>query len=260
MTCVVFASVAGAPGVSTLTVGVAASWPDPQRRRILIEADPDGGRLGAHLGIGTEPGLMALTVAARLRALLAADVVDHGAAVVGEWWLVPAPPSAEHAHAALAQGAPALARAIGGEQDWLWLVDAGRLSTRSPTMPLAAAADLVVLVSDGSLAALQLLPTRVDALVGAGCPVAIVLSGDSDWPDSEIGEFCGCDVLGRLPRVRPRRMGPRAMNSSEWRPWWAAVRHVCGVLRTVDAGPAASPVAAPAGLATIQEAAQEAAR
>jgi MinD-like ATPase involved in chromosome partitioning or flagellar assembly len=223
MSCVAFASVAGAPGVSTLCVGVAASWPDPQRRRIVLEADPDGGRLGAQLGIGTEPGMMALTVAARSGSLDASDVIANGAAV-GEWWVVPAPPSAEHAHAALAQGTPALARAVAGEQEWLWLVDAGRLSTRSPAMPLAAAADVVVLVTDGSLAALQLLPTRVDALVGAGCPVAVVLSGDSDWPESEIGDFCGCDVLGRVPRVRMRRVGPRAMNSSEWRPWWTAVR------------------------------------
>lgn len=234
MSCVVFASVAGAPGVSTLTVGIAASWPDPERRRIVLEADPDGGRLGADLGVGTEPGLMSLTVAARSRALAAADIVANGAASVGAWWLVPAPPSAEHTHAALGQAAPALARTIAGEHDWLWLVDAGRLSTRSPAMPLAAAADLVVLVSDGSLAALQLLPTRVDALVGAGCPVAVVLVGDSDWPEAEIGEFCGCDVLGRVPRVRTRRVGPRAMNSSEWRPWWAAVRNVCAVLRSVD--------------------------
>jgi hypothetical protein len=259
MSCIVFASVAGAPGVSTLSVGVAASWPDPERRRIVLEADPDGGRLGAQLGIGTEPGLMALTVAARSRALAAPDVVANGAAV-GAWWLVPAPPSAEHAHAALAQGAPALARAVAGEPEWLWLIDAGRLSTRSPAMPLAVAADLVVLVTDGSLAALQLLPTRVDALVGAGCPVAVVLSGDSDWPGSEIGDFCGCDVLARVPRVRTRRVGPRAMNSSEWRPWWAAVRNLCAVLRSVGPDHAPASAGVPGGLATAQEAASEAAR
>jgi hypothetical protein len=234
MTCVVFGSVAGAPGVSTLTVGVAASWPDVTRRRVVLEADPDGGRLGAELGVGTEPGLMALTVAARSRTLEAADVVANGAAAVGDWWLVPAPPSAEHAHAALGQAAPSLARTIGAERDWLWLVDAGRLSPRSPAMPLAVAADLVVLVSNGSLAALQLLPTRVDALVGAGCPVAVALVGDSDWAEAEIGDFCGCDVLARMPHVRTRRAGPRAMNSSEWRVWWGSVRNLCGVLRTVD--------------------------
>lgn len=256
MTCVVFASVAGAPGVSTLTVGIAASWPDAQRNRIVVEADPDGGRLGADLGVGTEPGLMALTVAARSRPLAADDIVSNGAARVGTWWLVPAPPSAEHAHAALAQGAPSLARTVVAEQEWLWLVDAGRLSTRSPAMPLAAAADLVVVVTDGSLAALQLLPTRVDALVGASCPVGVVLAGDSDWPEAEIGDFCGCDVLGRVPRVRARRAGPRAMNSSEWRSWWTAVRDLCAVLRSVDHGRPTAAAAAITDAAATHEAAR----
>lgn len=238
MSSFVFASVAGAPGVSTLTIGAAASWPDTTRRRMVVEADPDGGRLGADLGVGTEPGLMALTVAARSRALGADDIVTNGAARVGEWWVVPAPASAEHAHAALGQAAPSLARSIAGEPEWVWLVDAGRLSARSPAMPFAVAADLVVLVTGGSLAALQLVPTRVDALVGAGCPVAVVLAGDSDWPLGEIASFCGCDVLGRLPRVRARRTGPRSMNSSEWRPWWAAVRNLTAVLQTADRGQA----------------------
>ena len=160
MTCFAFASVAGAPGASTLTVGVAASWTDRGRPRMLVEADPDGGRLGADLGVGTEPGLMALTVAARSRTLAAADLVAQGAAGVGDWYLVPAPPSAEHSHAALGQIAPTLARTITAERDWLWLVDAGRLSTRSPAMPCAAAADLVVLVTGGSLAASAAAATR----------------------------------------------------------------------------------------------------
>ena len=29
----------------------------------MVEADPDGGRLGAELGVGVEPGLMALALA-----------------------------------------------------------------------------------------------------------------------------------------------------------------------------------------------------
>jgi hypothetical protein len=253
MTCFVFASVAGAPGASTLAIGVTASWSDRQRGRILVEADPDGGRLGAELGVGVEPGLMALTVAARSRALSASDIAAHGAAAVGEWSVVPAPPSAEHASAALGQAAPALARSVAGEPEWLWLVDAGRLSPRSPAMPFAAAADLVLLVTGGSLAALQLLPTRVDALVAAGCPVAVVLVGDSDWPQAEIAGFCGCDVLGQVPRVRTRRPGPRSMNSAEWRPWWAAVRDLAAVLHTVDRA-----VATTGGHATASDAADPA--
>ena len=69
MTSFVLTSVAGAPGVSTLAVGIAATWPEAGRRRVLVEADADGGRLGTVLGVGTEPGLMSLAVAARARRL-----------------------------------------------------------------------------------------------------------------------------------------------------------------------------------------------
>ena len=63
MTLVVVGSVAGSPGATRFVLGLAASWPDPTRRRVVVEADPDGGRLGAELGIGVEPGLMALALA-----------------------------------------------------------------------------------------------------------------------------------------------------------------------------------------------------
>ena len=65
MTLVVVGSVAGSPGATRLAIGLAAAWPDAGRRRVVVEADPDGGRLGAELGVGVEPGLMALALAAR---------------------------------------------------------------------------------------------------------------------------------------------------------------------------------------------------
>lgn len=243
MTSFVIGSVAGAPGASALTVGLAAAWPDGDRRPIVLEADPDGGRLGAELGVGTEPGLMALAVGSRAGVLSADEVLATGAARVGGWWLVPAPGSAEHTHAALAQAGSSLARTVGAAREQLWLVDAGRIGPRSPGFAFAAVADLVVLVTGGSLGALQLLPTRVDALVGAGCPVAVVLVGGSDWPLAEIADFCGCDVLGQVPRVRSSAAGLRSMRSSAWRPWWAAVgalaRHLWEFEATGPAAPAA---------------------
>ena len=65
MTLVAVGSVAGSPGATRFALGLAAAWPDPSRQRVVVEADPDGGRLGAELGVGAEPGLMALALAAR---------------------------------------------------------------------------------------------------------------------------------------------------------------------------------------------------
>lgn len=230
MTTIVFGSVVGAPGASTLALGVTAAWPESDRQRVLVEVDPDGGRLGAELGIGHEPGLMAVAVASRARRLTAADLVTEGAAQLGGYMVIPAPPSPEHCASALSQSGVALARTMADEPEWVWVIDAGRISPRSPAIPLAKQADQVVLASAGSLAALQVLPTRIDALVASGCRVGVVIVGSSDWPLDEIAAFCGCDVLARVPTVRQRRRGMRSMNANEWRPWWAATAQLARVL------------------------------
>ena len=230
MSAFVVGSVAGAPGASSIALGVVAAWPEAQRRRVLVEADPDGGKFGADLGVGTEPGLMSLTVATRARRFAPAEVLEHGGAQMGGWWVVPAPASAEHSAAALVQAAPAFAQTVAADPGGLWVIDAGRVSPRSPSMAFASVAELVVLVTTGGLAALQLVPTRVDAFVGAGCTVAAVVVGDSPWPLPEIAAFCGCDVLARVPHVRRRRAGDPSMKGAEWRPWWSAVRGLTSVL------------------------------
>jgi len=97
MTVVAVGSVSGSPGATRFVLGLAAAWPDPARARVVVEADPDGGRLGAELGVGVEPGLMALALAARSGGLSATDLVTGGAATVGDWSVIPAPPSSEQA-------------------------------------------------------------------------------------------------------------------------------------------------------------------
>ena len=92
MTLIALGSIAGSPGVTRLATGLAASWPEPDGRRVVLEADPDGGRLGAELGIGTEPGLMAVALASRTPGLTCDDVLECGGATVADWYVVPAPP------------------------------------------------------------------------------------------------------------------------------------------------------------------------
>ena len=42
MTTIALGSICGSPGATRLAIGLAAAWPEP-RRRILVEADADGG-------------------------------------------------------------------------------------------------------------------------------------------------------------------------------------------------------------------------
>ncbi len=227
MTLITIGSIAGSPGVTRLAIGLAAAWPEPERRRVLLEADPDGGRLGAELGVGVEPGLMAVALASRSTRLSADEAFDQGAAPVADWFLVPAPPSSEQAHSVLAHAAATLARVVAGDaDDAVWIVDAGRLSGRSPALPFATAADHVLLVTAGSFPALQLVPHRVDALRATGCPVSVVVVEPTSWSVAEIADFVGADVAAVLPVANGRSADLAAMRGSGWRAWW---RHVDGL-------------------------------
>lgn len=246
MTIVAVGSITGSPGATRFLLGLAAAWPETARRRVVVEADADGGRLGAELGIGVEPGLMALALAARSPGLTGADLVERGAGVIGDWFVIPAPPSAEQATSALVHAAGALASIMAAEPHGpVWLVDAGRLSPRSPVMPLARAADHVVIVSGGAFPMLQLVPHRVDALRSEGCAVSLVVVEPTSWPPEEVAEFAGVDVLAVLPRVPSRGgdVGVGAMRASAWRPWWRRVGEAAAYLATCTAP--IEPVVAP---------------
>lgn len=234
MTLVVVASVAGAPGATRLALGLAASWPDLDRRRIVVEADPDGGRLGAELGTGVEPGLMALALASRTSGLTGDDLVERGAAPVGDWHLVPAPASSEQTYSALVHAAGTLAAVMAGDRrdpgGPVWIVDAGRLSARSPALPFAKAADHVLVVTGGSFPALQLVPHRVEGLRTAGCAISVVVVEPTSWVTDEIAEFVAADVVTVLPQVKARGEGVAAMRGNHWRPWWRRVEEAASYL------------------------------
>jgi hypothetical protein len=242
MTLIAVGSVTGSPGATRFVLGLAASWPDPARRRVVLEADPDGGRLGAELGIGVEPGLMALALAARNGGLTADDLVERGAGGVGDWFVVPAPPSGEQTNSALAHAAGSLAAVMAADPDGpVWMVDAGRLSTRSSAMPFARAAAHVVLVTGGTFPLLQLMPHRVEALRTDGCAVSVIVVEPTSWSPGEVAEFVGADVIAVLPRVTSRGTGIAAMRSSAWRPWWRRVEEAAGCLGAATVDVAVSP-------------------
>ncbi len=236
MTLITLGSVAGSPGVTRLAIGLTASWPEPDRRRVLLEADPDGGRLGAELGVGVEPGLISVALASRTPGLTADDAIERGAAAVGDWFVLPAPPSSEQAASVLVHAGSALASLVAGDPDGpVWIVDAGRLSTRSPALPFAKDADHVLIVSAGSFPALQLLPHRADALRSAGCHISVVIVEPTSWPVDEIAEFVGADVAATVPHVNDRSDGIGAMRGSGWRTWWRRVEVLASYLASARA-------------------------
>jgi MinD-like ATPase involved in chromosome partitioning or flagellar assembly len=232
MTSLAVASIADAPGASTLSVGLVTVCSGSDQPPVLVEADPDGGRLGTRLAVGVEPGLMSLALASRAGPVEVSDVVAATASV-GEWRLLPAPPSAEQTQSALLYSASSLAATIAADRTRAWVVDVGRASPRSPAFPFASGADRLLLVTRGDLAALQLVPSRVDALRGGTTNVSLVVVGATPWSMAEIAEFAGCDVAAHLPTVSGP-VGFGSMHGRGWRRWWQAVGDLAGLVVTVD--------------------------
>ena len=152
-------------GATTLAVALTARW--PKANAVVVEADPDGGDLAFWHGHHREPGLAELAADARRggsgvelsayaqRLPLGVDAVFGPAA--------PAGPQAVSAVAALAVGGGLdVLRAAGRQR--LVVVDVGRLDWRSPALPIACAADVLLLMTRAGLDGVDAVQVRRDAL------------------------------------------------------------------------------------------------
>ncbi|MCU4187350.1 hypothetical protein K6U06_23510 [Acidiferrimicrobium sp. IK] len=182
-------------GVTTLALALAATWPK-DRRVLLVELDPAGGTLAAASGWLPEPSLVTLAAAAR-RALDPDLVWEHCQALPGGAAVLAGPASADQARSALGMIA-GLAGTL-GILDADVLVDCGRLDPSGPGAGVLEGADQVVLAARPRLADLHALATWSETNPFDSGRVGLVLVGDGPYPDAEITEALGVEVLGRLP-------------------------------------------------------------
>jgi hypothetical protein len=181
-------------GVTTLALGLAATWPT-DRRVLLVEADPAGGTLAAAAGWPAEPNLVSLAAAAR-RGGDPALVWEHCHQLPDGASVLPAPSLAEQARSALTMLGPLLGRL--GELEADVLVDCGRLDPGSVALDLWDRAERPVLVGRPRLADLQALASWLNGH-RLNREVGLVLIGEGPYPDAEITEAIGLDVLSRSP-------------------------------------------------------------
>lgn len=205
---VALGSAKGSPGVTTTAVALAVAWPasSPVSSPVsssgapppaVVEADPDGGSLAARYGLGVEPGLTTLAVAAR-REVEALDLLHHAQPVLGAVPVVPGPASSEQVHAALRTGVH-LRRAV-RSTDRDVLLDCGRLGPSSPSLELSSCADVLVLVARPRLDELQHVVHRGAALAGPDRPpVVLALVGSRPYSLQEVGDAVEVPVVGSLP-------------------------------------------------------------
>lgn len=158
----------GAPGATTTALLLASLWPtdDEGSGAVLVEADPYGGDLalrcrslsGGHLRDKT---VLSLATAART-ATSPELVAEHAQPVAGGLLAVPGHLSAEQG--ASVPGWTPLAKALTASRLPV-VADVGRVHAVSPSIPLAAAADVLVAVARPDLAAMIHLRERLTRLV-----------------------------------------------------------------------------------------------
>lgn len=180
-------------GVTTLAVGLAATWP-AGRRVLLVEADPAGGTLAGVAGWPPEPSLMSLAAAAR-RGLVPEVIWEHCHRLPGRAAVLASPASDDRAATAL--GVLDRLGAVLGRVHADVLVDCGRL-TPGPPGRLWGSAERVVLAVRPRVGDLHSLATWLDAH-RPEAPLGLVTVGDGPYPDDEIAEALGVEVLARVP-------------------------------------------------------------
>lgn len=169
---IVVAADKGSPGATVTALALASAWPQPAT---LVEADPWGADLPLRVRrhgevLADRETVLSLATAATARDSEGrlpegGDLVDRYAQDLSDHVrLVPGPVSAERAAAvpnwrALADALEASARPV--------IADLGRLHVASPSMPIAVAADVVVVVCRGEIGSVLRLRERVTALVPA---------------------------------------------------------------------------------------------
>ncbi len=156
----------GSPGVTTTAVALASTWPQPA---IVVEVDAYGGDLAMRLRT-REGAVLAetptvLSVATAARTTTDSHMVARYAQPVNDQVLVvPGHGAAEQA-GGVPDWAP-LGRAL-SVSAWPVLADLGRLHGGSPVLPVAAAADVIVVVARTDTASVVRLRERLARLVPA---------------------------------------------------------------------------------------------
>lgn len=193
MTSLAVLSAKASPGVTTAALLLAAALPESA---LLVEADGDGGSLGARFGLRDEPGLRTLAVRAR-RGLEPASVIDH-TQPIGDVPVLVGPASAEEASAVLCTLAESMGeamRAIGHTT----IVDAGRARPNGPAWPLVSCASLRLVICRPRLDEFRPAASLVAELQRDGRPVGLLCVGAGPYSPNEFAAEAGAELWGVLP-------------------------------------------------------------
>lgn len=199
MALICFASQKGSPGVTLTVLAVAAAWPTSEgRRKLLIEADADGGSLAIRYQLGRQPGLLTLAAAGR-HGLSRDELWAHAQELPGGLAAIVAPERPDRASAVLSANGNSLGAWLAALGDVDVIADCGRLSPSSPTTAFANHADVVLFVARPMAEQIQPATERAAAMRAAGRTVGWVLIGERPYSGVEVTAATGVPVVAVLP-------------------------------------------------------------
>jgi hypothetical protein len=188
---VTLSSVGGSPGVTSWALLLAAAWPSEfQVERAVLEADLDGGVLGARYAVGVEPGAAALVSGARRAESGPVDLSTCGRRIADDVWLVPGSESAEQARPVWSSrgAAESVANALANDNR-TWFVDAGRAGPTSVLAPLFERSTMSLLFTRSEHEALVQVPARVEGLKRVSSMSGVVVVGKPAFSPGELQQF-----------------------------------------------------------------------
>ncbi|MEK7424338.1 MAG: hypothetical protein AAB131_10920 [Actinomycetota bacterium] len=188
-------SIRGAPGATSWALLLAAAWPaEFDEQRVVLEADPAGGVIGARYGLGVEPGALRLVTSMRRNGTTGIDV-DSSARIIEPGLLVlPGPESGEQARPVWVDSATDIARRLTVDER-AWIVDIGRSDETNPSVAFARHSKLTVLVVGCRPEDLVQVPARVAALHRHGGRVAVIVSARCEFTPADVESFSGADAV-----------------------------------------------------------------
>lgn len=203
MTIWAVASMRGAPGATTLAMGLGAAWPTTGRRRVVVEADPMGGVLAARYDELRADRTIADVAVAMRRDVDVGRLLDVARTVWGAVSVVPGHPSAAQTAAVLAQAGERMALGLSSATDLDAVVDVGQLTAASPALPLARRAVATLLVSRTRFEDVASLATRARELRAAGVEPCLVTVGSRPYDPSAVAAEAELPLLAALPHDLP---------------------------------------------------------
>ncbi len=201
----VFASLWGSPGVTTVAYQVASALVGSQGNfALLAECDPSGGDLAVRLAMPVAPGMATLMAAAR-RGLVVDDIWEHVQESPHRVGMLFGLDCAEHSAGAGGMW-ETCARALARVDELQVLVDVGRLEPgMAGSRAFLESAGSVVLCARPDASSLVHTARRIDTLRAVTPDVRLVLIGEGPYGPREATEATGIEVvrsMGREPSDR----------------------------------------------------------